>query len=540
MLFSLVALLGFNSCEDDDSDSVGGDAIIGPGTVYTRISTSGSTTSLEAALNAASGELATTLEGTGPYTVFAPNDGAFTALAESLGYESTDDVPASDALLADIDPSLLSEILSYHVVQDSIVSGSLTDGSTLSTVSGDNLSVILTADGQVQLQDATKLPETNPVSNIVQANTYADNGVVHIIDRVLIPQGVIDAIGIDIRPTLSEWVMGTDDLSMLASAIDKAGLTDAIMEVDTARILAPNNQAFEDLLNMLGDDYNSIDDFDNETEITLLGNVLRYHVLLPSEGSIDLMEGAATTLFEDNFIDVMTEGGAFVFGDVTPTTASIVDENIDAKNGMVNIVDKVLLPQAALDFVALLESDDLATVISTSPELSILLEALNATELTEAFIDATNTSNTEDTEDTEDTKYTYFMPATVFAPTNAAFNELFNTLGDDYTSIASFDTEDEVALLKEILLGHVLEMKASTEDLEEGSLTTASGEDIEIIDVIGSEMFVIGDATNDINANITVADEMARNGIVHTVDKVLLSNAAVDFINELEEEEDGE
>lgn len=517
--FSMLALLGLNSCDDDDIDSTGS-AIVGPGTVYTLISKAGSTTSLEAALNVASGDLPSVLDGVEPYTVFAPNDGAFTAFANAAGFES------SEELLASVDPTLLSDILQYHVVSGSVNSFSNED--TIETVLGDNLIVVIAEDGTIQLQDGTKLPETNPVSSIVQANGYADNGFVHIIDKVLIPQSAIAVLNLDIRPTLLERVTGTENLSILASALDKAGLNDAIMTLDTARVLAPNDDAFTDLFGALGDDYNSIDDFDNDTEISLLQDILTYHVIPVVDGSIELTAGSAATLLEDNFIDVSASGASFTFGDATATTASIVTADVDAKNGAVDVIDKVLLPQAALDFLALLASDDLATLVIDLPQLSILEEALIATELVDAFTDATNT------EDADATNFTYYRPATVLAPTDAAFTDLFNTLGPDYTSIASFDTEEELELLSEILLYHVIAANISSDQLEAGMVTTASGNDIEIISVVGTDNFVFGDASNDVNANIITADVLARNGRAHTIDKVLLSQSAIDFIDAMD------
>lgn len=526
IVFSLLALFGLSSCDNDDIE-LPGSAIVGPGTVYNRISRSGNATSLEAALNAATGNLPTTLEGAGPYTVFAPNDAAFASFAQSAGYEDTDDSSASEKLLAGIDPALLSQILSYHVIPSRIEAGGFSDGTTLSTVLGDDLSVLVMEDGTVQIQDATKLPQTNPVSTVVQPNGFADNGIVHFIDKVLLPQAAIDALNIDLRPSIVEWAIGTEELSLLVSALDKAGLVDAIVALDAARVLAPNNQAFAELLATLGDDYNSLDDFDNEVEIALLADILTYHVLPVTDGSTDLIVGPATTLFTENFVDVTVESGGFAFGDATATTASTLTADIDARNGVVDIIDKVLLPQAALDFLALLGSDDLATIVVSSPQLSILEEALIATDLVGTFIDATNAPSSTAT------NFTYFRPATVFAPTDVAFADLLDSLGDDYTSIASFDTEAELELLSEILLYHVLAGQVASADLEAGMVTTASESDIEIISIVGTDNFVIGDATNDVNANITALDIFARNGVAHIVDKVLLPKSAIDFINSL-------
>ncbi|SIQ79379.1 fasciclin domain-containing protein [Maribacter ulvicola] len=524
--FSMLALIGFSSCEDDDID--GSDTLIGPGTVDTRINTIGSLSNLNAAIEAASGDIATTLNGTGPFTVFAPNDAAFETFATQVGFEANDDDGSAAAqLLSAADADLLAQILTYHVVADNIEASGFSDGQSLTTVQGGTLSVAVGDD--IELLDASDLPETNPVSKVTQSNFYADNGIVHIIDKVLVPQEAIDALDFDIRPTLLDWVTGTDDLSSLAAAAVKAGLVDAISGLETTRVLAPNNQAFENLFDALGDDYNDLDDFDNSAEIELLKKILLYHILPSSDGSTALTAGPTMTLLEDNTVEVVDNAGDFEFGDVSGTNATIVTDGIDAKNGIATIVDKVLLPQAAIDFITLLSSDDLATTVVNAAALSTLEEALIATDLVGKFIDDTNT------EDEDATNFTYSKNATVFAPSNAAFSNLFDALGPDYTSIASFDTEEELELLSNILLYHVVAGKITSADLEAGTLTTLSEKDIEVITVIGSDNFVIGDATNDVNANITTADVFARNGVAHIVDKVLLPQTAIDFIDSLDD-----
>ena len=120
-------------------------------------------TSLVAAL--AQANLVTTLQGTGPFTVFAPTDAAFTAAGIDL---STFDTDAENATLVDI--------LTYHVVSGSVASTALTDGQTATALNGDNITFTVNAAG-VQVNDA----------NVVTADVAASNGIIHVIDKVLMP-----------------------------------------------------------------------------------------------------------------------------------------------------------------------------------------------------------------------------------------------------------------------------------------------------------------------------------------------------------------
>lgn len=122
----------------------------------------GNFTTLVAAVQAAG--LAETLSGEGPFTVFAPTDDAFAALPEGT----------VEALLDDIDT--LSAILTYHVVPGAVMSGDLTDGMTAETVNGQSVTISL-GDG-VQVDGA----------NVVMADIEASNGVIHVIDAVILPQ----------------------------------------------------------------------------------------------------------------------------------------------------------------------------------------------------------------------------------------------------------------------------------------------------------------------------------------------------------------
>ncbi len=121
----------------------------------------GSFTTLVAAVEAAG--LVETLKGEGPFTVFAPTDEAFAALPEGT----------LDTLLAD--PAALAAILTYHVVPGAVMSSALTEGMTAATVNG--AEVTFTLEGGAKINGA----------NIVQADIATTNGVIHVIDQVILP-----------------------------------------------------------------------------------------------------------------------------------------------------------------------------------------------------------------------------------------------------------------------------------------------------------------------------------------------------------------
>lgn len=126
----------------------------------------GSFTTLVSAVQAAG--LEDTLRGEGPYTVFAPTDDAFAAVPQET----------MDALLAD-PKGALTDVLTYHVAAGKVMSTDLSDGMMIETVNGESLEVTINDDGTVMIGDAT----------VVTVDVETANGVIHVIDTVLVPSG---------------------------------------------------------------------------------------------------------------------------------------------------------------------------------------------------------------------------------------------------------------------------------------------------------------------------------------------------------------
>ncbi|WP_343486776.1 fasciclin domain-containing protein [Allomuricauda sp. d1] len=449
-------------------------------------------------------DLIGTLNGDGPFTVFAPTNSAFNELLASLdGFDSLEDFDTPE------EKALLATILQYHVIGGAAAASTdLSEGQELTTVQGEKVTVSL--EGGVFIDDAT---ETD--AEVVIPDVNASNGIVHVIDKVLLPQAILDALndgdGMEGEgKNLVEIVVETEALSVLEAAVIKAGLAETLSGEGPFTVFAPTNEAFVALLNALGDDYNSLDDFDTEEEIALLTDILLYHVIPAKVLEADLAAGSVATALADNSLEIIAEGDTFFVGDASEANANITATDIMATNGVAHTIDKVLLPQSAIDFVATLQAKNIVQIAQETDDLSVLVEALIA-----ADAGLVETLSGEG-------------PFTVFAPTNEAFVALLNALGDDYNALADFDTQEEIHLLIDILKYHVVAGTAAfSTDLTDGQMiTTVNGGDVTISLDGGVK---ITDASGD-SSMVTTPDVEASNGVVHIIDRVLLPQSAVDFL----------
>jgi uncharacterized surface protein with fasciclin (FAS1) repeats len=390
-------------------------------------------TTLEVAVVAAG--LVETLQGAGPFTVFAPTDAAFAAL------------PAGtvEALLADI--PALSNILTYHVVGAKAMSSSLSNGQKIVTVQGQTVTVTINEDG-VFINNA----------KVTVADLVADNGVVHVIDAVLVPA--------ELPATVVDIVVNSDAHTTLEAAVVAAGLVETLQGEGPFTVFAPTDAAFaalpagtvEALL----------------ADIPALTNILTYHVVGAKAMSSSLSNGQKIVTVQGQEVTVtINEDGVFI------NNAKVTVADLEAANGVVHVIDAVLVPtELPATVVDIIVNSDAHNTLEAAVVAAVLVETLQGE-----------------------------GPFTVFAPTDAAFAAL--PAGTVEALL------NDIPALTNILTYHVVGAKAMSTDLSSGQkIVTVQGQEVTV--TINEDGVFIN------NAKVTVADLEAENGVVHVIDAVLL------------------
>ena len=416
-------------------------------------------TLLEAAVGAAG--LVDALSGEGPFTVFAPTDAAIVALTEAL--EIT-----ADELLA---LPNLGDILQYHVVGAEAYSTDLSDGQMIETLVGEDVTVSITADG-VFINDA----------QVTVADIAADNGVVHVIDAVLLPPAPPTNTVVDI-------IVNSEDHTLLEAAVGAAGLVDALSAEGPFTVFAPTDDAFTALTEALDV---TVDEL---LAYPLLPAVLQYHVVGAEAYSTDLSDGQEieTLLGEDVTVSI-TADGVFI------NNAQVIVADLAADNGVVHVIDAVLMPE-------LEEETTVVDIIVESEDHTLLEAAVGAAGLVDALSGE--------------------GPFTVFAPTDDAFTALTEALDVTVDELLAYP------LLPAVLQYHVVGAEAYSTDLSDGQeIETLLGEDV-TVSITADGVFIN-------NAQVIVADLAADNGVVHVIDAVLMpeleeETTVVDIIVESED-----
>jgi uncharacterized surface protein with fasciclin (FAS1) repeats len=371
------------------------------------------------------------------YTVFAPTNTAFDNLATALN-------TTVSGLLA---LPNLADILTYHVLGTEVPSSAVTNGAIVQPLSTTNtLKLTETSTGNVFVNQA----------QVTAVDINADNGIVHVLNAVVLPVETVADVAID------------NGFSTLVTAVVTAELLPALTNpLANYTVFAPTNEAFTDLADALGTTVNGLLALPN------LADILTYHVLGTEVPSTAVTNGAIVQPLSTTNTLKLTETST---GDVFVNQAQVTAVDINADNGIVHVLDAVVLPIETVVDVAIDNGfSTLATAVATAELLPVLTDP--------------------------------FSEFTVFAPTNAAFEDLATSLSTTVNGLLALPN------LADILTYHVVEGTVLSTQLTAGPVATVNGEDVIVSLTNGVQ---INDAT------VTLADVLADNGVVHVIDGVLL------------------
>jgi uncharacterized surface protein with fasciclin (FAS1) repeats len=453
LLFAVVIV----GCSDDDDN----DNTPEPVTIVDAAVDNGNFTTLVAALEAA--DLVSTLDNPdATFTVFAPTDAAFALLGQDT----------IDGLLQDTDT--LSGILTYHVLSGAVDSTTAVGlaGMTADTVNGAKIGLSL--DGSDLLVNT---------ATVVQTDLVTDNGIIHVIDAVLMPPMMSD-----MAPTMNivETAVDAGSFTTLVTALQATGL-DSVLADDSAEftVFAPTDAAFAMIDSAVLDRL-----LENPDDLSA---ILLQHVVSGAVDSVTAFSlngnsaatAAGTTempvtipLAINSTTDMLTFGGA-----------QVVTKDIQTTNGVIHVIDMVVVADATIPPAY----GSIADVAIANGSFTTLVAALTAADLVGTV------SNAD-------------ASLTVFAPTDAAFA----ALGLNAENVGDLDN------LSEILLYHVL-----TSEVKQDAAVTVAQSDMNTTMTANTAMDKIALSLTDsslyVNTSmVSLANVFADNGVIHVIDKVLL------------------
>jgi len=256
-------------------------------------------------------DLAGALSGPGPITVFAPTNDAFAALLDELQLTKAQ-------LLAN--RPLLEAVLGYHVLSGRVSKAQVPAGKAITTSQGGIFKVDAVG------ADLVITDGRNRTARIISTDLAASNGVVHVIDRVILPAD----------KTIVQTAQALPQFSILAEAIEAAGLVDDLSAAGPFTVFAPTNDAFAALLDEL-----QLTKGQLLANTTLLGAVLGYHVLPARVLKADVVPGVQPATLQGETFSI---GATLAITDQRARTAGIAATDVLASNGVIHVIDRVILP----------------------------------------------------------------------------------------------------------------------------------------------------------------------------------------------------
>lgn len=444
-------LLIFTSCSDDDEPVV----FVPTNTIVELAQATPQLSDLVDALTKYP-DLVSLLSNDGTFTVFAPTNTAFDGLLAAIGQNSIDDIPED----------VLKNVLQYHVFTSAAVEASAVTTGPITMANGEEANLVSDSSG-ISIEGA----------QVILGNVEGTNGIVHVIDNVIVPPSIVPIVGTIVAPAYFNKDFTTLIAAVLAAdpSILELLLSDGT-EGNGLTLFAPTNDAFAAA---------------GITDVNGADAILAYHVVQGTVLKADLpVSGIASA-------EVPTVGGNIYItnkddgGDVSINgTTKVVATDILGSNGVVHVIDRTLIPPTS----TLVE-----IVTASQTEFTLLAAALGRASLVSNFDEASD------------------GPFTVFAPTDAAF------IAAGFPDVASIN-EADIQTLAGILTHHVAQpnVYVFSSDLTNGvSIPMLNTQNV----TIDLNNLTVQDAAGSTPAAGLVATSLnihATNGVVHVIDKVLL------------------
>ncbi len=412
-------------------------------------------TTLAAALEATN-LVATLSDESQEFTVFAPTDAAFAALGQAT----------IDTLLAN--PEVLKEILLQHVVSgsvDSITAFSL-NGQQAQTVSGNQIDI--TIDGE---NDTLKFGD----ATVTMTDIQTTNGIIHVLDTVVVGEVQVPAPA----QSVVDVAVGNGNFSTLVAALQTTGLDTTLADLEREfTVFAPTDAAFEQL------DQATVDALFADAEA--LSDLLLYHVLpdatVQSDAAIAVAnsEQPMITMANGDTATLSLQNDMLYIDNAQVTTA-----NVAADNGVIHVIDSVLMPPSEQSIVDVAVADG---------NFTTLVSALQEAGLEQTLADLER-------------------EFTVFAPTDAAFDKL------DQATLDALLADPEA--LTNVLLYHVVaDAKVSSDaaiDIanSDNPMVTMANGDMSTLSLQDGALYID-------ESVVSSADVASDNGVIHVIDTVLM------------------
>jgi len=262
----------------------------------------GSFNTLAAALTEA--DLVGALQGEGPFTVFAPTDEAFAKLPEGTVAE----------LLKPENRERLVSILTYHVVAGDVRSKQVVELDSAGTLNGQRLDIQVDKRG-VAVDNA----------RVTTADIACSNGVIHVIDSVLLPS----------TDDLVATAVKAGDFGTLVAAVKAAGLAETLMGEGPFTVLAPTDAAFAKLPE------GTVESLLKPENLETLTSILTYHVLPGRVYSDDALRDLEFTTVQSSAVTFSVDDDQVMVAD-----AKVLAVDIDTTNGVIHVIDSVIMPPA--------------------------------------------------------------------------------------------------------------------------------------------------------------------------------------------------